>query len=77
MNQKARRRSPRLEDVPELMHGIQSRLSLREAACTSVLSKSWLHAWSTIPNLRFHIQEEKKAQDEVGRHGAHSDKVFR
>ncbi|CAH1422292.1 unnamed protein product [Lactuca virosa] len=60
MNQKARRCSPRLEDVPELMHRIQSRLSLREAACTSVLSKSWLHAWSTIPNLRFHIQVERK-----------------
>lgn len=63
MNQKARRRSPRLEDVPELMHGIQSRLSLREAACTSVLSKSWLHAWSTIPNLRFHIQDKMKLVD--------------
>nr|XP_043615951.1 F-box/FBD/LRR-repeat protein At4g00160-like [Erigeron canadensis] len=37
----------------ELMHRIQSLLSEKEAARTCVLSKSWLHAWSTIPNLRF------------------------
>nr|GEU78209.1 hypothetical protein [Tanacetum cinerariifolium] len=26
---------------------------VKEAACTCVLSKSWLHAWTTIPMLRF------------------------
>ncbi|KAI3738779.1 hypothetical protein L2E82_28931 [Cichorium intybus] len=40
-----------LEDVPELMQQIQAWLPLLEAARTSVLSKSWLHAWSTIPIL--------------------------
>nr|XP_043635935.1 F-box protein At5g03100-like [Erigeron canadensis] len=37
----------------ELMHRIQSLLSAKEAGRTCVLSKSWLHAWSTIPSLRF------------------------
>ncbi|CAI9280475.1 unnamed protein product [Lactuca saligna] len=44
---------PGLEDIPELFHCIQTRLPIKEAARTSVLSKSWLHAWSTIPTLRF------------------------
>ncbi|KAI3510197.1 hypothetical protein L1887_25728 [Cichorium endivia] len=42
-----------LEDIPDLIHHIQSLLPVKEAARTSVLSKSWLHAWSTIPILRF------------------------
>ncbi|CAH1427979.1 unnamed protein product [Lactuca virosa] len=48
-----------LEDVPELMQHIQSRLPVNAAAQTSMLSKSWLHAWSTIPILRFHVPEEQ------------------
>ncbi|XP_071728456.1 F-box/FBD/LRR-repeat protein At1g13570-like [Rutidosis leptorrhynchoides] len=40
-------------DVPDLIRHIQSLLTLDEAVRTCVLSKSWLHAWSTIPNLRF------------------------
>ncbi|KAI3499891.1 hypothetical protein L1887_35705 [Cichorium endivia] len=52
----------KLEDVPELIHHIQSRLSLKEAARSSVLSKSWLHAWSTIPNLRFHVDKEQETE---------------
>nr|GEW97087.1 hypothetical protein [Tanacetum cinerariifolium] len=43
----------RLEDFPELINKIQSLLESKEAARTCVLSKSWLHAWSMIPNLRF------------------------
>nr|XP_043626173.1 uncharacterized protein LOC122597665 [Erigeron canadensis] len=43
------------DDVPtELMHHIQSLLldkSLKDAARTCVLSKSWLQAWSTFPDL--------------------------
>ncbi|GJY49103.1 F-box protein-like protein [Tanacetum coccineum] len=42
-----------LEDVPELIHHIQALLPPKDAACTCVLSKSWLHAWSTTPTLRF------------------------
>ncbi|GJV91696.1 putative F-box/LRR-repeat protein isoform X2 [Tanacetum coccineum] len=42
-----------LDDFPELMHRILSSLPAKEAARTCVLSKSWLHAWSTIPNIRF------------------------
>nr|XP_043633737.1 putative F-box/LRR-repeat protein At5g02700 [Erigeron canadensis] len=43
-----------LDDLPtELMHRIQSLLSEQESARTCVLSKSWHHAWSTIPTLRF------------------------
>lgn len=61
-------RTPQLEDVPELIHRIQSLLGVRQAVHTCVLSKSWLYyAWSTIPILRFSQstmivseQEEKK-----------------
>ncbi|GKD78409.1 hypothetical protein Tco_1341030, partial [Tanacetum coccineum] len=45
-------RTQRLEDVPELINKIQSLLGRKEAARTCVLSKSWLYAWSKIPNLR-------------------------
>ncbi|GKB62222.1 F-box protein-like protein [Tanacetum coccineum] len=45
--------TPQLEDIPELIHIIQSLLPAKEAARTCILSKSWLHAWSTIPTLRF------------------------
>ncbi|KAI3497046.1 hypothetical protein L1887_39427 [Cichorium endivia] len=48
-----------VEDVPELMQHIQSRLPLKEAARTSLLSKSWLLAWSTNPTLRFHVYQER------------------
>ncbi|CAI9284851.1 unnamed protein product [Lactuca saligna] len=61
MNRKGRRSStpcPRLEDVPELLQHIQSWLPLEEATRTSVLSKSWLQAWSTIPTLRFYVLSE-------------------
>ncbi|KAI3524597.1 hypothetical protein L1887_03256 [Cichorium endivia] len=51
--------SQRVEDVEELMHHIQSRLPVKEAARTSVLSKSWLQAWSTIPTLRFHVERRR------------------
>ncbi|KAI3506263.1 hypothetical protein L1887_28620 [Cichorium endivia] len=49
-----------LEDVAEVMQHIQSRLPEKTAALTSVLSKSWLHAWSTIPTLRFHVPNEQE-----------------
>ncbi|KAL7612235.1 hypothetical protein Lser_V15G09031 [Lactuca serriola] len=50
---------PEAEDAPELMQNIQSRLPVKEAARTCVLSKSWLHAWSTIPILRFDVRRGK------------------
>ncbi|XP_071712389.1 putative F-box/LRR-repeat protein At3g58880 [Rutidosis leptorrhynchoides] len=59
------RRRSQQKDVPvELIQHIQSLLPLKEAACTCVLSKTWSHAWSTIPHLRFHktskfLNEEK------------------
>ncbi|GKE06205.1 acyl carrier protein 1, chloroplastic-like protein, partial [Tanacetum coccineum] len=40
-----------LEDVPELIHHIQALMLAKDAARTCVFSKSWLHAWSTIPTL--------------------------
>ncbi|XP_023750379.1 F-box protein At5g03100 [Lactuca sativa] len=51
--EKQLRSGPGLEDIPDLFHCIQMQLPIKEAARTSVLSKSWLHAWSTIPTLRF------------------------
>ncbi|XP_071712289.1 putative F-box/LRR-repeat protein At5g02930 [Rutidosis leptorrhynchoides] len=55
-------------DAPvELIQRIQSLLPVEEAARTCVLSKTWSHAWSTIPHLRFHQtliypSEEKKSE---------------
>nr|GEZ69829.1 hypothetical protein [Tanacetum cinerariifolium] len=40
-------------DLSWLMHRIQSLLPHEEAIHTCVLSKSWPHALSTIPTLRF------------------------
>ncbi|KAI3521675.1 hypothetical protein L1887_11147 [Cichorium endivia] len=48
-----KRSRSQLEDNPDLIHHIQSMLPEKDAARTSVLSKSWLHAWSTIPFLSF------------------------
>ena len=43
-----------LEHLPsELIHHIQSLLPAKDATRTCVLSKLWLHVWSTIPTLRF------------------------
>ncbi|GKC47822.1 pleckstrin domain superfamily protein [Tanacetum coccineum] len=43
----------RLGDVPELIHLIQLALPTKDASRTCILSKSWLHAWSTILAIRF------------------------
>ncbi|CAI9263362.1 unnamed protein product [Lactuca saligna] len=51
-----------LEDVTELMQNIQSRLPVKAAVRTSVLSKSWLHAWSTIPTLKFYLPKNQKTK---------------
>ncbi|GKC03780.1 F-box protein-like protein [Tanacetum coccineum] len=59
--------TPQLEDIPELIHRIQSLLPAKEAARTCILSKSWLHAWSTIPTLRFTPQFRKFVTDEQKR----------
>ncbi|XP_071712341.1 uncharacterized protein [Rutidosis leptorrhynchoides] len=62
--EEVRRRSKR-GDVPvDLVHLIQSLLSVKEAARTCVLSKTWSHAWSTIPHLRFHYKTSKFPTDE-------------
>ncbi|XP_071728364.1 uncharacterized protein [Rutidosis leptorrhynchoides] len=53
MNKSKPIRKPQLEDCPQLIHRMQSLLAAKEAARTSVLSKSWLQAWSTIPTPRF------------------------
>lgn len=46
--------TPQLGYVPnELIHHIQSMLPEKDAARTCVMSKSWLHAWYTMPTLRF------------------------
>ncbi|GKD47391.1 F-box protein-like protein [Tanacetum coccineum] len=58
----------KLEHVPELLHRIQSLLWPKEDARTCVLSKSWLHAWSTIPNLRFRqsrVASEEQRRDHI------------
>ncbi|GJT58543.1 transcription factor DIVARICATA-like protein [Tanacetum coccineum] len=47
------------EDVlpVELLQRVQSLLPLKDAASTCILSKSWLRAWYTIPNLQFILPE--------------------
>ncbi|XP_071709765.1 F-box protein At5g03100-like isoform X2 [Rutidosis leptorrhynchoides] len=53
----------------ELIQRIQSLLPVQEAARTCVLSKTWSHAWSTIPHLGFYkISEffsDKKERDYI------------
>nr|GFB64681.1 hypothetical protein [Tanacetum cinerariifolium] len=45
-----------LEHVPnELINHILSLLPAKDATRTCVLSKSWLHAWYTIPTIRFTV----------------------
>ena len=44
----------RMRLIPELIQHIQSLLPVKEVDRTRVSSKSWLHAWSTNPTLRFH-----------------------
>ncbi|KAL3651399.1 hypothetical protein CASFOL_004401 [Castilleja foliolosa] len=43
-----------VSQLPEaIIQHIQSLLTLKQAAQTSILSKSWHNAWSTLPNLDF------------------------
>ncbi|KAL4582428.1 hypothetical protein LXL04_006977 [Taraxacum kok-saghyz] len=49
----------------ELIHRIQSHLPVKEAARTTVLSKSWQQASSTNPNLRFPIVRGEKGTELV------------
>lgn len=44
----------------ELIHHIQLLLPLKDAASTCILSKSWLRAWYTIPNLKLIPPEPDK-----------------
>lgn len=44
----------------ELIHRIQLLLPLKDAASTCILSKSWLRAWYTIPNLKLIPAEPDK-----------------
>ncbi|GKD18910.1 F-box protein-like protein [Tanacetum coccineum] len=57
-------RRKQLEDVPELIQQIQSLLPADQAARTCVLSKSWLHALSTTPDLRFQPVKYLDKQEE-------------
>ncbi|XP_071712356.1 uncharacterized protein [Rutidosis leptorrhynchoides] len=66
--EKLQRISQAEDDVPvELIHLILSLLPVKEAAGTCVLSKTWSHAWSTIPHLRFHITSEFFSTEEKER----------
>ncbi|GKG34801.1 F-box/LRR-repeat protein, partial [Tanacetum coccineum] len=56
-----------LEDVHELIHQIYSLLSVKEATRTCILSKSWLHAWSTIPSLKFPTESAMHKESEKHR----------
>ncbi|XP_055812060.1 F-box/FBD/LRR-repeat protein At1g13570-like [Solanum dulcamara] len=48
------------DKLPEcLIHKIFSCLSYEEAANSSLLSKTWLEAWSTQPNLKFKVEYGK------------------
>ncbi|XP_071712363.1 uncharacterized protein [Rutidosis leptorrhynchoides] len=62
--EEVKRDGPQLEDITDLVHRIQSLLPVEEAARTCVLSKSWLHAWSTIPTLRFYKPKRLVSKEE-------------
>nr|XP_043621804.1 putative F-box protein At3g58860 [Erigeron canadensis] len=61
-------RKPELEVPVELIQRIQSLLPLKEAAQTCILSKSWLHAWSTVPTLRFHPSDKYHGRRQQARY---------
>ncbi|GKE68685.1 putative F-box/LRR-repeat protein isoform X2, partial [Tanacetum coccineum] len=58
-------RRQQLQDVPELIQQIQSLLPADQAARTCVVSKSWLHALSTTPDLRFQPVKSLNKQQET------------
>ncbi|KAL4584851.1 hypothetical protein LXL04_009461 [Taraxacum kok-saghyz] len=68
MEERMGRSAARLEDIPVLIHRIQLRLPVKEAARTSILSKSWSHAWSTIPILKFHQAAQSLTKEQKTEH---------
>ncbi|XP_060181494.1 putative F-box/LRR-repeat protein At5g02700 [Lycium barbarum] len=52
--------------LPEcLIHKILSYLSFTEAAEMSILSKTWLQAWLTLPNLEFTVNHKNQNMKKV------------
>ncbi|GJY89717.1 putative F-box/LRR-repeat protein [Tanacetum coccineum] len=75
-----RQQQQQLQDVPELIHQIQSLLPADQAARTSVLSKSWLYAFSTSPDLRFQPVKSflnKQQQEERRRYARFISRTLR
>uniref|UniRef100_A0A0A9F0D8 F-box domain-containing protein n=1 Tax=Arundo donax TaxID=35708 RepID=A0A0A9F0D8_ARUDO len=51
---KKKRPRPLLSDLPmDILHSIISRLPIRQAVRTSILSKNWKHVWCFRTNLKF------------------------
>ncbi|XP_074281966.1 F-box protein At3g59000-like isoform X2 [Silene latifolia] len=51
----------RISELPEfILHNILSNLDTKEAGRSSVLSKTWYQAWSSVPVLEFRLQDYKK-----------------
>lgn len=42
---------------PELLNGILSRLTLRNAVRTSALARAWRRRWESVPFLKFEWRE--------------------
>ncbi|XP_059310028.1 FBD-associated F-box protein At3g52670-like [Lycium ferocissimum] len=63
------RATPTTDILPEcLIQKIFSYLSFKEAAKKSILSKTWLHAWLTLPNLEFtvdYLKDNTKIVDNI------------
>ncbi|KAL4582430.1 hypothetical protein LXL04_006979 [Taraxacum kok-saghyz] len=56
-----------LLNIEELIQLIQSHLPVYERARTTVLSKSWQHAWSTNPDLSFPVVRGENSTELVDR----------
>ena len=48
----------RISKLPDhILHHILSFLPLKEAGCTSILSRRWIHVWLSMQGLKFHTDE--------------------
>ncbi|XP_074282059.1 uncharacterized protein LOC141606710 [Silene latifolia] len=60
----------RISELPEfILHSILSNLDTKEVGRTSVLSKRWYEAWSSVPVLNFRLEDYKEYWDSSEKYG--------
>ncbi|XP_055814256.1 F-box/LRR-repeat protein At3g26922-like [Solanum dulcamara] len=65
-NKKENSRKPTVDVLPEcLIHKLLCFFSFKKATRMSILSKTWLQAWSTLPNLEFRVDYSKDSDIKI------------